>query len=125
MVAGNWIPELVEFAGGIHQMTVAGVHSGYTSWADLIRYNPEVIIVMPCGFGLDRSQAEARMLADRPNWLELEAVRTNRVFAVDGNAYFNRSGPRLVETLELLAHLIHPDIFDLSRLSLNPAYQSV
>lgn len=80
---------------------------------------------MPCGFGLSRSVAEAAELAERPGWAELDAVRTGRVFAVDANAYFNRSGPRLVETLELLAHLIHPDRFDPPKLSLAPAYQTV
>ena len=124
MLAGNWMPELVRFAGGRHDLTQAGIHSGYSSWDALIGYNPQVIMVMPCGFGLGRSVTEAAALAERTEWADLEAVRTGRVFAVGANAYFNRSGPRLVETLELLAHLIHPNLFDLPTLSLSPAYQS-
>ena len=112
MLAANWMPELVQLAGGVHGLTQAKVQSGYSTWDDLIGYNPQVIVVMPCGFDLDRSVAEAIALALRPGWLQLDAVKTGRVFAVDANSYFNRSGPRLVESLELLAHFIHPKAFD-------------
>lgn len=111
MLAANWTPQLVEWAGGNGGDTVAGRHSTYADWDDVVRFDPEVIVVMPCGFDLARSLVEARVLPDFPHWAELSAVRNGRVFAVDGNAYFNRSGPRLVDSLEILAHLVHPELF--------------
>lgn len=111
MVAANWTPELVELTGGRHELTKTGMHSQYTRWDDVLAYQPEVIVVAPCGFDLARSQRELPLLADRPGWNALPAVRDGRVYVCDGNAYFNRSGPRLVDTLELLAHLIHPTRF--------------
>lgn len=110
MIAGNWTPELIELAGGVQTFTQAGHHSVYTPWDDVVRFDPEVIVVMPCGFDLERTVAEAARLRDFPHWKNLSAVRTGRVYAADGNALFNRSGPRLVESLELLAELIHPEL---------------
>jgi iron complex transport system substrate-binding protein len=110
MMAGNWTPELIEFAGGMQTFTRAGHHSVYTPWADVVRFDPEVIVVMPCGFDLERTVVEANRLREFPHWRELCAVREGRVFAVDGNALLNRSGPRLVESLELLAELVHPEL---------------
>jgi iron complex transport system substrate-binding protein len=111
MLAGNWMPDLIEIAGGRCALTKAGVHSTYSRWQDLIAYDPEVIVVSPCGFDLPRTLRESEVLSDRPYWENLSAVRERRVFAVDGNAYFNRSGPRLVDSLELLAALLHPRLF--------------
>lgn len=108
MVAANWMPELLDLAGAAPGMTVAGRHSTYTDWADLRRYDPEVLIVMPCGFDLERTMIEFPRLREFDGWSELSAVRSGRVWAVDGNAYFNRSGPRMVDSLEILAHLVHP-----------------
>jgi iron complex transport system substrate-binding protein len=122
MLAANWLPEMVEIAGGRHDLTQSGVHSSYSSWQDLLDYNPQVIVVMPCGFSLDRAVAEGRPLSQRAGWSTLSAVQNNRVFAVDANAYFNRPGPRLVDTLELLAHFIHPHTFNPPLASL-PAWQ--
>jgi iron complex transport system substrate-binding protein len=110
MLAANWMPELVRLAGGTYNLDETGAPSEYSAWHDLIHFDPQVIVVMPCGFDLDRSIAEAHALAQRPGWERLDAVCSNRVFAVDASAYFNRSGPRLVESLELLAHLLHPDL---------------
>lgn len=112
MVAGNWTPELVELAGGRQIWAKAGEHSTYTAWEAVRAADPEVIVVMPCGFGLGRSVREAESLRELPGWSELRAVREGRAFAVDGNALFNRSGPRLVDSLELLARLVHPALFD-------------
>ncbi|MBL9084715.1 MAG: cobalamin-binding protein [Planctomycetales bacterium] len=112
MIAGNWTPELVELAGGRQVWATAGAHSTYTAWEAVRAADPEVIVVMPCGFGLQRSIREATTLRDLPGWSELWAVLEGRVFAVDGNALFNRSGPRLVDSLELLAQLVHPESFD-------------
>jgi iron complex transport system substrate-binding protein len=109
MLAGNWMPELLELAGGQCSLTAAGQHSQYISWDDVVAFDPEVIIVAPCGFDMPRSIAEAASLPALPAWNDLAAVRHNRVYVADGNAYFNRSGPRLVDSLEILAHLLHPD----------------
>jgi iron complex transport system substrate-binding protein len=106
MLAANWMPELIERAGG--RCDVTGAHSAYTQWSTLESYDPEVIVVAPCGFDLARTRLEAQSLPRQPIWSRLSAVHNRRVFLADGNAYFNRSGPRLVDTLELLAHLIHP-----------------
>jgi iron complex transport system substrate-binding protein len=111
MLAANWMPDLVELAGGTQPFTNAGLHSTCSSWDDFCVADPDCIILMPCGFDLERTLVEARELERRPQWAGLKAVRSGRVFAVDGNAYFNRSGPRLVESLEILARLLHPQLF--------------
>ncbi len=111
MVAANWMPDLIARAGGQPLLTSSGARSTETSWEALLAANPDVIVVSPCGFDLSRTLAETPALLRQPAWPELNAVRARRVFAVDGNAYFNRSGPRLVDTIEILAELIHPSIF--------------
>lgn len=111
MLAANWTPDLVRHAGGQNGLSTGGQHSQYATWDAVRHYDPEVIVVAPCGFRLDRTIAESQTLASRPEWRELTAVRTERVFALDGNAYLNRSGPRLVETLEILTCLLQPDRF--------------
>ena len=108
MVAGNWVPELVELAGGTHALTTAGQHSPAISWDDLLAYAPDVVIVMPCGFRLEQTRRELSQLIARPQWAALPAVRNRRVYSVDGNAYLNRPGPRIVDSAELLAGLIQP-----------------
>jgi iron complex transport system substrate-binding protein len=112
MMAGNWTPELVEVVGGKSVLAVAGEASGYVTWEELVRARPEVLIVAPCGFNLERSMVEARRLVELPGFQELPAVKQGRAFVVDGNAYLNRSGPRLFDSLEILAHLIWPDVFE-------------
>jgi iron complex transport system substrate-binding protein len=109
MLSGNWMPELLELAGGFCPLAAAGRHSQYVEWPRLVEFDPEAIVVAPCGFDLKRSYEEARSLVERAEWASLSAVRAGRVYVVDGNAYFNRSGPRLVDSLELLAHLLHPE----------------
>lgn len=111
MLAANWMPELITLAGGRVPRDDAGQHSTYATWDDVVNYRPEVVVVMPCGFDLRRTVDEAAVLFDLPGWSDLPAVRDGRVFAVDANAYFNRSGPRIVDSLEILAHLIHPEVF--------------
>ncbi len=108
MIAANWTPQLVELAGGNHDLSRAGQHSEYASWEQIVAYDPEVLILMPCGFDLPRTLQEVVSLPSQDGWQELSAVRHDRVYAIDGNAYFNRSGPRLVDSLEILAHLLHP-----------------
>jgi iron complex transport system substrate-binding protein len=102
MGAGNWVPELVALAGGEPLFGEAGAHSAWLDWPAFIDARPDVIFVMPCGFDLSRTRAELHFLAARPGWNDLAA----RVFIVDGNQYFNRPGPRLVDSLELLAEAI-------------------
>lgn len=111
MGAGNWVPELVELAGGMNRFGETGKHTGRLRWEELRAANPEVIIALPCGFGLARTRTEMRSLSSRPGWAELKAVRNQRVFIADGSAFFNRPGPRLVESLEILAELLHPGKF--------------
>jgi iron complex transport system substrate-binding protein len=111
MAAGNWTPEVVQAAGGQLLLTKAGQHSSYVTWLDIVGARPEVLIVAPCGFNLDRSLVEGRRLTTLPGYRDLPAVALNRAFVVDGNAYLNRSGPRIVDSVEILAHLIRPDLF--------------
>jgi iron complex transport system substrate-binding protein len=112
MVAANWMPGLIEAAGGSPGITRQGARSAYTPWGDVCSFDPQVIVVMPCGFDLQRAVQESQALKQLPGWSRLSAVRQRRVHAVDGNAYFNRSGPRMVDSLEILAAIIHPDRFN-------------
>ena len=110
MAAGNWVPELVELAGGQNVLGRSGEHSPWLSAEELTASEPDVIVVMPCGFDLPRTIQESAVLADVPGWSDLPAVRDGRVYAVDGNAYFKRPGPRLVESAEMLSELFRgPD----------------
>ena len=111
MLAANWMPELVELAGGAYPLSQTGEHSTYADWQSMVRYDPEVVVVMPCGFDLQRTSSEASTLERLADWQTMSAVKNGRVILVDGNAYFNRSGPRIVDSLEILAHLLHPDQF--------------
>lgn len=112
MSAGNWTPGLVELAGGVSLLAEPGRHSGYLNWQKLADARPDCLIVAPCGFNLDRSLSEARQLRELPGYQHLPAVTNRRAFVIDGNAYLNRSGPRLIDSLEILAHLIRPELFD-------------
>jgi len=111
MAAGNWVPELVELAGGVNLFGEAGKHSPWMTWEALLEKDPDILIAMPCGFDLARTRRELAALSTHPDWQRLRSVRENRVFVVDGNQYFNRPGPRLVESLEILAELLHPQSF--------------
>ena len=108
MLAGNWIPEMVELAGGTYGLVAAGQHSPTVGWEALTDYAPDVVILMPCGFALAQTRRELAQLAARPEWQTLPAVRNGRAYSVDANAYLNRPGPRLVDSAELLAGLIQP-----------------
>jgi iron complex transport system substrate-binding protein len=111
MAAGNWVPELVEMAGAVNLFGQAGAHSPWMTWQQLLDADPDVIISMPCGFDLARTSAEMYWLTDRPEWGKLRAVETGQVYLADGNQYFNRPGPRLVESLQILAEILHPEAF--------------
>jgi iron complex transport system substrate-binding protein len=108
MATGNWVPELVEMAGGVNLFGEAGKHSPYMTWEQLVEADPEVIVIMPCGWDQARTEPEMHWLTGRPEWPSLRAVRNRRVHLTDGNQYFNRPGPRLVESLQILADILHP-----------------
>ena len=103
-VAGHWTPQLIEYAGGVDVLGLPGEHSEVRSWEEIAAARPEVIVVMPCGYDAERALEEARAFQD-----ELAAVGARRIVAVDAAAYFSRPGPRLVDGLELMAHILHPD----------------
>jgi len=111
MAAGNWVPELVELANGENLLGKAGLHSPWMNWEELVSSDPDVIISMPCGFDLERTRREMYWLTDRPGWRELRAVQSGEVYLADGNQYLNRPGPRIVESLEILAEIMHPQEF--------------
>ena len=111
MAAGNWMPELLEAAGGHELFGKAGQHSPWLDWAEVVAADPDVIVVMPCGFDLDRTREEAQQLRSLPGWSSLTAVRTGRVALTDGHRYFNRPGPRLADSTEILAEILHPQAF--------------
>ena len=104
MGAGNWTPELVSIAGGNPLFGEIGQHTPWLSWEKLQATDPDVLIISPCGFTLARTLQEVTVLQQHPAWTTLSAVREERVFIIDGNAYLNRSGPRLVESTELLGY---------------------
>ncbi len=106
MGAGNWTPELIACAGGRELFGMAGQHAPWLSWEKLLQADPEVLILAPCGFSLERTAQELAVLQQDPRWRALRAVRAGRVYAIDGNHYLNRSGPRLVESAELLARTL-------------------
>jgi len=111
MAAGNWMPELVAMAGGANLFGAAGQHSPWMKFEELLAQDPDLILVAPCGFDMSRTAAEMPALTNRPEWNGLKAVRDGRVFLADGNQYFNRPGPRIVESLEILAEMLHPELF--------------
>jgi iron complex transport system substrate-binding protein len=109
--AGHWVPELVDLAGGHDGLSQTGEPSAKIAWQKIVDFAPEVIVLMPCGFDLQRTLREAPALAKLDCWRSLPAVKAGRVYAVNGHAFFSRPGPRLIEGLEILAALIHPEIF--------------
>jgi iron complex transport system substrate-binding protein len=109
---GHWVPEMIELAGGQDALGCKKTDSVRTAWKDIAAWAPEILIVSPCGFSVEKAVEQANLLLRQPGWRDLPAVRNNRVFAVNANAYFARPGPRVVDGVELLAHLIHPELFD-------------
>jgi iron complex transport system substrate-binding protein len=109
MAAGNWVPELIELAGGENLFGRAGEHSPWIDLEELAHADPDVIVMFPCGFSIDRTLADMPLLTSQPVWRKLRAVRRGYVFIADGNQYFNRPGPRIVESLEILAEILHDE----------------
>lgn len=112
MTAGHWVPEMVEMAGGTYEMADHGAASRPVEWTEVCEYDPEVLVVAPCGFDLEQTMENLSDLTDRDGWADLTAVREGRAYALDGHQYVNRPGPRLVDSLTHLAGLLHPDTFD-------------
>lgn len=111
MSAGNWVPELVEVAGGISQGAKAGEYSPWFDWNRLKELNPDVITVMPCGYGIEQTLSEIDTLVEQTVWHQLKAVQDGNIYVLDGNHYFNRPGPRLTESARILAEILHPKVF--------------
>jgi iron complex transport system substrate-binding protein len=111
MMAGNWTPEIVEIAGGTPVLTLAGKHSSYINFEDILKANPDILVLMPCGFSIQRTLQEINLLLDLPGWTDLKAVQNQKIFIVDGNQYFNRSGPRITDSIEIMAEIINPKQF--------------
>ncbi len=112
MAVGNWMPELITMAGGRCLFGEAGQHSPSMRFDNLRAADPQVIVLSPCGFGIERTLEDLRTLEAQPGWKALRAVRSGRVYVGDGNQYFNRPGPRLADTVEILAEMLHPDRFE-------------
>ena len=105
------IPKSIMNAVSCAPSTRAGEHSTVTAWERVVEVDPEVLLVAPCGFGIERTLREVHVLAARPDWRHLRAVRSGRVVIADGNRYFNRSGPSVVDSIEILAEVLHPREF--------------
>ncbi len=112
MSCGNWMPTLIEMAGGKNLFGVAGKHSPFMTWEQLKSADPDFIVISPCGYDIPKTTEELPPLTTRKDWKELKAVQQHQVYLADGNQFFNRPGPRLVESLEMLAEMFHPEQFD-------------
>lgn len=112
MSAGNWVPELVKIAGGENLLSQPGHHSPWLDWNDLVAADPDLLVLMPCGWSISRTRAELHWLTDRAEWPSLKAVCSGKVFIADGHHYFNRPGPRLLDSAEILAEILHPGFCD-------------
>lgn len=109
--AGHWVPEMVELAGANDGLGRKGEPSAKIQWTQVLKFQPDIIVLMPCGFDVPRTMQESTLLQKLDGWSEIPAVKAGKVFAVNGHAYFSRPGPRLVDGLEILAQIVHPEIF--------------
>ncbi|MFN3486482.1 MAG: ABC transporter substrate-binding protein [Planctomycetota bacterium] len=109
--SGHWVPEMVEMAGGRDGLARRKKNSRRVEWPEIETFAPETLILMPCGFTMKRAERELDVLRARPEWDRLPAVRAGEVYLVDGPSYFNGAGPRLVRGLEILAEILHPQVF--------------
>jgi iron complex transport system substrate-binding protein len=110
-VGGHWVPEMVEIAGGRDALGRPGEPSREVEWPEMAARQVDVVVAMPCGFGLDRSRLELERTDFPSEWMSLSAVAEGQVYVADGSSYFNRPGPRLVNGVEILATILHPDVF--------------
>jgi iron complex transport system substrate-binding protein len=110
--SGHWIPGMVEMAGGNEVLATIGKPSRTLPWEELLEKDPDIVILMPCGYNLEKTRTEFDRVRERYPWRQLKAFRTRNFYMVDANSYFSRSGPRLVDGLELLAEILHPEYFN-------------
>lgn len=111
MTGGNWIPELLEIAGGEYLLSEPGKHSPWIEWHDIVDENPDVILVMPCGYSIEQTLEEVHLLTQKEEWNELKAVQNKEVYILDGNLFFNRPGPGIYESTRILGEILHPHLF--------------
>ena len=109
-IAGHWMPEVVGLAGGVDVLGVAGEPSCRATWDEIAATQPEVAIIMPCGFGVDRALEEVEVLSTIPQPKEMPAFVRDQVYVVDASSYYSRSGPRVIDGIELMARILHPDL---------------
>src|SRR3954447_17946697 len=117
---GHWSPELGRLAGGVEGLGREGQPSRRLGWDEVRSWQPEVAVIACCGFDVERTLCDLPALESVPAWRSLPAVRSGRVYVVDGSQYFSRPGPRLVDSLEILAHTLHPEVHPLP-VGLSPA----
>ena len=111
MCGGHWVPEMVDLAGGSNSFGDKDTGTFKIEWEEVLERQPDIIVMMPCGFDVKRGLEDVPILAQREGWKDLPAVRNDRVYVVDASAYTSRSGPRLVKGLEMMAEMIHPELF--------------
>jgi iron complex transport system substrate-binding protein len=111
--AGHWTPELIELAGGIDCIGYKYRPSETTPWRSIVDAEPDVLVIACCGYSAIRTLSDMPILQKQPGWDNLPCVRQNRVYLIDGSTYFNRPGPRLVDSLEIIAHTLYPDVHPL------------
>mgnify|MGYP001585906166 CR=1 FL=1 len=111
MIAGNWSPEMIEIAGGVNLFGEKGKHSGKIDFERILDYQPDKIIISPCGFKVYQTVNDIDFLTSKAEWKKLKAVQNNEVYVIDGNAYLNRPSQRIVDSLEILSAIIHPELF--------------
>lgn len=110
--AGHWIPQMVEMAGGVNGMSMVGESSRRMKLEEATKFDPDIVVLMPCGFGVNRVLEEYQKLAQTKEWKSIKAIQNNQVYAVDANSYFSKPSPRTITGLEILAKIIHPEIFE-------------
>lgn len=113
MTGGNWIPELLEIAGGEYLLSEPGKHSPWVDWDDVVNENPDVILIMPCGYDIDQTANEIHHITQKEGWNSIQAVENNEIYILDGNRYFNRPGATIYESARILAEILHPNLFKL------------
>lgn len=108
MIGGNWMPEMIEIAGGINLLSEAGKHSAWIEWEEIKQSNPDILLIVPCGYSIKKTLLEMKTLESQPGWDKLNAVQQRSIYILDGNQYFNRPGPRIRDSVEILANIFHP-----------------
>ncbi len=112
MASGNWMPELVQLAGGNDILGKAGKHSTVISWQELVDQKPDILVIAPCGFNMEKTAEDMPLLIEKKDWAKCDFVVNKKVYLADGNHFFNRPGPRVLESLQIMAEITHPDIFN-------------